>query len=90
MVVAESGSVQQASGRGHKKAVSGELAIVPPLLGSSQRLLNKDHYEVYYQVVQLFIYDPEDTFMRCSPSCKACVVCHCCLLVRIVRVLPGT
>ena len=50
MVSAESASGEQAGGRGAEKAVSGEVAIVPPLLGSSQRLLNKDHYEVYYQV----------------------------------------
>ena len=35
-----------ASGR----AVVGEFAIIPPLLGSSQRLLNRDHYSVYYKV----------------------------------------
>ena len=35
-----------ASGR----AVAGEFAIIPPLLGSSQRLLNRDHYSVYYKV----------------------------------------
>ncbi|CAK0785824.1 hypothetical protein CVIRNUC_009036 [Coccomyxa viridis] len=34
-----------ASGR----AVVGEFAIIPPLLGSSQRLLNRDHYSVYYK-----------------------------------------
>ena len=36
--------------RGNKKALSGELALVPPLLGSSQRLLNRSHHEVYYEV----------------------------------------
>ena len=50
MITAEIGDGLQASGNGDKKSVSGEVAIVPPLLGSSQRLLNKDHYEVYYQV----------------------------------------
>lgn len=45
----ESGGGQQPESRGYGKAVSGELALVPPLLGSSQRLLNKSHYEVYYE-----------------------------------------
>ena len=30
--------------------VAGELALVPPLLGASQRLLNRDHGDVYYKV----------------------------------------
>ena len=50
VVTAESENGLQASGSGDKESVSGEVAIVPPLLGSSQRLLNKDHYEVYYKV----------------------------------------
>jgi len=28
---------------------NGELALVPPMLGSSQRLLNRDHHKVYYE-----------------------------------------
>ena len=47
---AEAGQGQDTVSRGQKKAVSGELALVPPLLGSSQRLLNRSHYEVYYEV----------------------------------------
>ena len=35
---------------GSNRAVAGEFAIVPPFLGSSQRLLNRDHYSVYYKV----------------------------------------
>ena len=35
---------------GSSRAVAGEFAIVPPFLGSSQRLLNRDHYSVYYKV----------------------------------------
>ena len=31
-------------------AAAGELALVPPMLGTSQRLLNRDHEEVYFQV----------------------------------------
>ena len=31
------------------KPCAGELALVPPLLGSSQRLLNKDHGKVYFE-----------------------------------------
>ena len=32
------------------KAVTGELALVPPFLGGSQRLLNADHHKVYFKV----------------------------------------
>jgi acetyl-CoA synthetase len=28
---------------------NGELALVPPMLGSSQHLLNRDHHQVYYE-----------------------------------------
>jgi acetyl-CoA synthetase len=28
---------------------NGELALVPPILGSSQHLLNRDHHQVYYE-----------------------------------------
>lgn len=35
---------------GSSRAVAGEFAMVPPFLGSSQRLLNRDHYSVYYKV----------------------------------------
>ena len=31
----------------------GELAVVPPMLGISQRLLHRDHHKVYYEVGQL-------------------------------------
>ena len=40
----------EASMHGSSAAVAGEFAIVPPFLGSSQRLLNRDHYSVYYKV----------------------------------------
>ena len=32
------------------EAVTGELALVPPFLGGSQRLLNADHHKVYFKV----------------------------------------
>ncbi len=32
------------------KPATGELAIVPPMLGSSQRLLNRDHHAAYFKV----------------------------------------
>jgi hypothetical protein len=32
------------------EAAAGELALVPPMLGTSQRLLNRDHKAVYFQV----------------------------------------
>ena len=53
---AEAGQGQgRVTNRGRKKEVSGELALVPPLLGSSQRLLNRSHYEVYYEVTSHLI-----------------------------------
>ena len=36
-------------------AVAGELALVPPLLGASQRLLNRDHYDLYYEVSRVSV-----------------------------------
>ncbi len=60
---AEPGGGQQLESRGYEKAVSGELALVPPLLGSSQRLLNKSHYEVYYEVkLARILQSDEDPF----------------------------
>ena len=35
------------------EACIGELAVVPPMLGISQRLLHRDHHKVYYEVSQL-------------------------------------
>ena len=32
------------------EACIGELAVVPPMLGISQRLLHRDHHKVYYEV----------------------------------------
>jgi hypothetical protein len=29
---------------------AGEVALAPPLLGASQRLLNRDHFAVYFEV----------------------------------------
>jgi acetyl-CoA synthetase len=29
---------------------TGEVALAPPMLGSSQRLLNHDHHQLYFQV----------------------------------------
>ena len=34
------------------EAFTGELALVPPMLGSSQQLLNRDHFKAYYEVWQ--------------------------------------
>ena len=36
-----------------RRALAGELALVPPLLGSSQTLLNRNHWAVYYEVCAL-------------------------------------
>ena len=33
-----------------QEALAGELALVPPLLGASQTLLNREHWAVYYEV----------------------------------------
>ena len=38
------------SPHGRPEAVVGELALVSPLLGSSQSLMNRDHHDVYYRV----------------------------------------
>lgn len=35
-------------GRPAPDGVPGELALIPPMLGSSSRLLNRDHHEVYF------------------------------------------
>ena len=45
LLTADGEQTLHASGR----VVAGEFAIIPPLLGSSQRLLNRDHYSVYYK-----------------------------------------
>ena len=39
-----------ASDQARPEAATGELALVPPMLGASQRLLNRDHYQAYFQV----------------------------------------
>jgi len=49
-----------------QEAVAGELAVVPPLLGSSQTLLNRDHWAVYYEVPTFAVLLP-----RCLPSANA-------------------
>ncbi len=43
------GGSQQSHHSSGEEAI-GELALAPPLLGGSQRLLNRDHYNVYYEV----------------------------------------
>lgn len=37
----------------HEGVAVGELALIPPILGISQRLLNKDHRATYYQSMPL-------------------------------------
>ena len=44
------GASAQQSAHGSGEALVGELALVAPCLGWSQRLLNRDHYTAYYQV----------------------------------------
>eukprot|EP00193_Tetraselmis_chui_P015357 CAMPEP_0177772580 /NCGR_PEP_ID=MMETSP0491_2-20121128/12322_1 /TAXON_ID=63592 /ORGANISM="Tetraselmis chuii, Strain PLY429" /LENGTH=718 /DNA_ID=CAMNT_0019290447 /DNA_START=601 /DNA_END=2758 /DNA_ORIENTATION=+ len=46
-LITDAGRLSQ-HGLGEPPAV-GELAINPPMLGSSQRLLNRDHFKVYYE-----------------------------------------
>lgn len=71
MAAAEADKGQQAAGRQQKKkGVSGELALVPPLLGSSQRLLNKNHYEVYYEVGDLARLCPEVCMQQSTCDCR--------------------
>ena len=38
------------SPHGSGEALTGELALLGPCLGWSQRLLNRDHHAAYYQV----------------------------------------
>ena len=39
---------QRQSRHGSAESFTGELAIVPPALGASKALLNRDHHEAYY------------------------------------------
>lgn len=45
-----SDAASSASRQTSPESITGELALVPPILGASQRLLNRDHYQAYYQV----------------------------------------
>ncbi len=57
LVLLGPGGEQSAHGPDAQPCV-GEIALAPPLLGASQRLLNRDHYAVYYEAGQAFL-DPE-------------------------------
>lgn len=48
ILVEEEEGVRQSAHASMERCL-GELTIVPPFLGSSQRLLNADHHKVYYQ-----------------------------------------
>ena len=39
---------KQQSPHGSKEPFMGELALIPPALGSSKTLLNRDHHEAYF------------------------------------------
>ncbi|GLC41156.1 hypothetical protein PLESTB_001797100 [Pleodorina starrii] len=39
---------------GHQVHLSGEVALAMPMLGVSQRLMNKDHFKVYYDGMPLY------------------------------------
>lgn len=43
------GTDGQQSIHGDVDTMTGELAIMPPMLGLSTRLLNRDHYTMYYR-----------------------------------------
>eukprot|EP00884_Botryococcus_braunii_P002914 jgi/Botrbrau1/12623/Bobra.0169s0150.1 len=43
------GGRHEAEPHGDVREALGELALAPPILGGSQRLLNRDHYKVYYE-----------------------------------------
>lgn len=53
------------SAHGSREALTGELALLPPMLGSSQRLMNRSHHEVYYQV-SARLAPPHPTKIRAS------------------------
>ncbi len=38
----------------HQETRKGEVFIIPPIMGLSNRLLNRDHYEVYYNNIPLY------------------------------------
>ena len=59
LLVGEEGRLQQ-SAHESGEAVTGELALAPPLLGASQRLLNRSHRDVYYRV------SPQPAALLCS------------------------
>ena len=50
-----SDAAPSASEQTSQESITGELALVPPVLGASQRLLNRDHYQAYYQVPRVII-----------------------------------
>ena len=71
LLTGEEGSGRQSSHASGKPA-QGELALMPPFLGGSQRLLNADHYAVYYKVcLQVKSHSPKSPIP--NASCKAVV-----------------
>ena len=51
MILEESGGAKSNGqyGRGPAGSVSGEVALAPPCLGLSTHLLNRDHFETYFE-----------------------------------------
>jgi len=49
ILVEEEGGVRQSAHTSLEPCL-GELTVVPPFLGGSQKLLNADHHKVYFQV----------------------------------------
>lgn len=51
LVEGDAGQTAEQSSHDSREVCSGEIAILPPFLGSSQSLLNADHNKVYFQVL---------------------------------------
>lgn len=49
LVLLVGGGEQSAHLGNEGRPATGEAAICPPMLGSSQRLLNRDHHAVYFE-----------------------------------------
>ena len=68
-------SGEQSAHAADARPCTGEVALGPPLLGASQRLLNRDHFAVYYEVIAISLW----LFLRSSRSLVCCVHFCCCL-----------
>lgn len=56
----------------------GEVALAPPMLGSSQRLLNRDHHQIYFQVLAFRL-----SFAVCARPLRRRMIRKCLLIPRL-------